>query len=108
VLPEGVTVSDVLSADEVATALEALPGWSGGVARLERDVPVSREDQHALIDAIAAVAQDLNHHPDVRTSDTGVHVALTTYDAGGVTERDVELATHLDRLFSGGTAWDKY
>jgi 4a-hydroxytetrahydrobiopterin dehydratase len=101
-------VPDRLSADEVTTALEALPGWSGGPERLERDVPVQHEDQQTLITAINAVAEDMNHHPDVRRTDHGIHVSLTTYDAGGVTDKDVELATHLDRLFSGGVAWDKY
>ena len=97
-----------LTADEVSTALEALPGWSGDTKRLHRTVPVVEQDRHTLTDAIAAVADEINHHPEVSTTADGLLVELWSHDAGGVTSRDVELATRLDRLFSGGVAWNEY
>ena len=101
-------MSQTLSQDEVATALEALPGWHGGPERLERTVPVEPKDADSLEDAISAVADELDHHPELTRTPDGLRVVLTTHDAGGVTERDVELATRLDRLFSGGVAWNDY
>lgn len=97
-----------LSAEEVATALAALPGWEGGPERLERTVPVPSQDQEQFTRAVFAVADEVDHHPDLEPTAEGVHVVLTTHETGGVTERDVELATRLDRLFSGGVAWDQY
>lgn len=48
-----------------------------------------------LLDAVAVVADELNHHPDVRLGWGRVEFALTSHDAGGVTRRDVELARRI-------------
>jgi len=48
-----------------------------------------------LVDAVAAVADELNHHPDVRLSWGHVEFALTSHDVGGVTQRDVDLALRI-------------
>lgn len=48
-----------------------------------------------LLDAVAVVADELNHHPDVRLGWGHVEFALTSHDAGGVTQRDVELALRI-------------
>ena len=48
-----------------------------------------------LLDAVAVVADELNHHPDVRLGWGRVEFALTSHDAGGVTSRDIELARRI-------------
>ena len=48
-----------------------------------------------LLDAVAVVADELNHHPDVRLGWGRVEFALTSHDAGGVTQRDVALALRI-------------
>lgn len=45
-----------------------------------------------LVAAIADAAEKLNHHPDLTLSYGAVGVRLSSHDAGGVTERDLELA----------------
>lgn len=50
-----------------------------------------------LVDAIAAAAEEANHHPDIELTYPRVDVRLTSHDVGGVTQRDVRLA----RLISG-------
>ena len=47
---------------------------------------------------VALVAEKLGHHPDWSNSYRRVTVALTTHDAGGLTELDVRLAERMDRL----------
>lgn len=101
-------MTSVLTPDEVSVALAALPGWEGDSEALVRTVPAADADLGTLRDAIAAVADEANHHPLLENTPAGLRVALRTNEAGGVTARDVELATRLDRLFSGGVAWDKY
>jgi 4a-hydroxytetrahydrobiopterin dehydratase len=49
---------------------------------------------------VALVAEKLDHHPDWTNVWNRVTVTLSTHDAGGVTERDVELARAIDRLAS--------
>ncbi|MEV1130987.1 4a-hydroxytetrahydrobiopterin dehydratase [Agromyces sp. NPDC049794] len=51
-----------------------------------------------LLDAVAVVADELNHHPDVRLGWGRVEFALTSHDAGGVTRRDVELARRVGEI----------
>lgn len=52
-----------------------------------------------LVGAIATAADAADHHPDVdlRYPDR-VHVALVSHDAGGVTHRDLHLATAISEL----------
>ena len=51
-----------------------------------------------LLDAVAVVADELNHHPDVRLGWGHVEFALSSHDAGGVTSRDLELARRIGAL----------
>jgi len=51
-----------------------------------------------LLDAVAVVADELNHHPDVRLGWGRVEFALTSHDVGGVTPRDVELALRIGAI----------
>jgi 4a-hydroxytetrahydrobiopterin dehydratase len=51
-----------------------------------------------LLDAVAVVADELNHHPDVRLGWGHVEFALNSHDVGGVTGRDVELARRISAI----------
>lgn len=46
----------------------------------------------ALVNRIADLAEEANHHPDVHISYASVAVTLMTHDVGGLTEKDVSLA----------------
>lgn len=48
-----------------------------------------------LLDAVALVADELNHHPDVRLGWGRVEFELSSHDVGGVTSRDVVLAERI-------------
>ncbi|AMB58301.1 4a-hydroxytetrahydrobiopterin dehydratase [Microterricola viridarii] len=52
----------------------------------------------SLLDQVAAVAEELNHHPDVRLVYGRIAFELSSHDAGGVTERDVALAQRIQAL----------
>jgi 4a-hydroxytetrahydrobiopterin dehydratase len=93
--------SGALSADEVRTALDSLPGWKGGVEHLYRDVDVPSHSQDELESAVMSVANELNHHPEVERREDGMRFVLWSHDAGGVTSRDVELAARIDQVLSG-------
>lgn len=51
-----------------------------------------------LLDAIAAEAEAMNHHPDLDLRYPHLDVKLSSHDAGGVTERDVRLARRISEL----------
>lgn len=48
-----------------------------------------------LLDAVAVVADEMNHHPDVQLGWGRVEFALSSHDVGGVTRRDVDLALRI-------------
>jgi 4a-hydroxytetrahydrobiopterin dehydratase len=55
----------------------------------------------ALVNAIGAAADELDHHPDVDLTYPSVTVRLTSHDVGGVTSRDVELARRISHAAEG-------
>jgi 4a-hydroxytetrahydrobiopterin dehydratase len=86
-----------LSPDEVATALAALPLWSGGTDGLRRSVELpSFADAVAAIVRIGFAAEALDHHPDVDLRWRTLHLTLVSHSAGGVSELDLDLARRID------------
>ena len=94
-------MAELLTDDEVRTALEALPGWGGDAQRLTRTVPVEDDQLESLEGSIAAVGDSVDHHADLERSADGLRISISTHSAGGVTAKDVDLAARLDRVFSG-------
>ena len=88
-----------LTADEIHTQLADLPGWQGDPAGLRRSVQFP--DFPTAISAIAEVAEvaeEIGHHPDMDVRWRTITFALTTHDAGGVTQLDVELAHRISAI----------
>jgi 4a-hydroxytetrahydrobiopterin dehydratase len=88
-----------LSPDEITAALRDLPHWSGDGDGLRRTVELpSFRDAVATIVAIADVAEEMDHHPDIDLRWRTLHLALVSHSAGGVTGNDIELARRIDAL----------
>ncbi len=88
-----------LSADEIARCLVALPGWARNGDRIEKtfrfaDYPSTI----AFVDAVARLAEDCNHHPDLSVHYGRCVVSLTTHDSGGISLNDAILAARIERL----------
>ncbi|MCB0837298.1 MAG: 4a-hydroxytetrahydrobiopterin dehydratase [Bacteroidetes bacterium] len=49
---------------------------------------------------VAMLAEKANHHPEWSNIYNQVHIRLSTHDAGGVTEKDFELAREIDGFIS--------
>ena len=87
-----------LSEDAVRRAVDPRH-WQVRAGRLEATVATgSFLAGLDLVTAVAAVAERLGHHPDVLLSYPSVRLTTVTHDAGGLTERDVALATALSAL----------
>jgi 4a-hydroxytetrahydrobiopterin dehydratase len=88
-----------LSADELAAALHGLPRWSGDPDGIRRTVELpSFRDAVAAIVAIADVAEEMNHHPDIDLRWRTLHLTLVSHSAGGVSDLDLQLARRIDGL----------
>ena len=51
-----------------------------------------------FVNAVAQVAEQVQHHPDIDIRWNKVTLALTTHDAGGLTQKDFALARQCDAL----------
>lgn len=93
------TMGTVLSAEQLASALAELPGWSGDPSGISRTVtaPTFLDGIH-LVDAVAATADTADHHPDIDIRFRTVIFHLATHAAGGVTEDDLSLARSINTL----------
>jgi 4a-hydroxytetrahydrobiopterin dehydratase len=85
-----------LSAEQIAAALNELPGWEVADGRLRR-VFEFRDfvEAFSFMTAVALEAERLDHHPDWSNSYRTVTIELVSHSAGGLTDRDVELARRI-------------
>ncbi len=80
-------------------ALVPPPGWTHDGEALVRVFDRKNFDGSlAFVNAVAAVANRLDHHPDIALSWNQVTIRTWSHDANAVTERDVALARAIDAL----------
>ena len=97
-------MADVLTADQLSAGLAELPGWSGDTSGISRTITADTFPRGiALVTAVAENAETMNHHPDIDIRYTDVTFRLSTHTAGGVTEKDLELAARINELADLGT-----
>lgn len=90
-----------LNEAELASALEALPGWTfdAGRAALYRRLKFSDfSEAMAFMVRVGIAAEKADHHPEWSNVYNTVDVWLTTHDADGVSRRDVALAQVIDQI----------
>jgi 4a-hydroxytetrahydrobiopterin dehydratase len=52
----------------------------------------------AYVNAVGALAEDANHHPDIDIRWNTVTLRVSTHSEGGLTQKDLDLAAAVDRL----------
>jgi 4a-hydroxytetrahydrobiopterin dehydratase len=93
----------VLSDAEVAEALAGLSGWAREGDMIVKTYELSTFPAAIeFVGRIADRAEAANHHPDLDIRYRKVRVALSTHDAGGLTDKDVALATEIEALPRSG------
>ena len=82
-------------------AIAQLSGWSNAKNRdaIEKTYKFGTfADAFRFMTAVAAKAEEMDHHPEWFNVYNRVDVTLSTHDAEGVTAKDVELARFMDGL----------
>ena len=51
-----------------------------------------------FVNRVAALAESMNHHPDILVQYNKVKLVLTTHDSGGLTMKDFTLARKINRI----------
>lgn len=89
----------LLTDDQVAEALKQLVGWDHEGQAVNKTYRLaSFPAAIAFINAVAVLAEEANHHPEIHNSYNHVTLHLTTHDAGGLTKKDITLAQRIDAL----------
>jgi 4a-hydroxytetrahydrobiopterin dehydratase len=93
-------MATLLTQEEIDRALsDELPRWRQEGDAITRSVKAaSFMDGIRLVQQVAEVAEDLDHHPDIDIRWTTVTFTLSTHAVGGLTARDLRLAGDIDRL----------
>lgn len=88
-----------LSDAEITKRLESLPNWALEDGHLVRRFELADFDAAMdLINAVADVARELDHHPDLSNVYNRVTLAVTTHDADGLTEFDFAFAEAVNAI----------
>lgn len=86
-----------LSDLEIQRALGGLPGWSRRGDALVKTYTFARFGEGiAFVGRVAKAADEMDHHPDIDIRYTKVTMSLSTHDAGGITQGDLELAQKIE------------
>ena len=90
-----------LNEAERADALDGLPDWDyddGRDAITRSIVFTDFAEAFGFMTQVALIAEKMDHHPEWTNVWNRVEITLTTHDAGGLSERDVELAGLIDSI----------
>jgi 4a-hydroxytetrahydrobiopterin dehydratase len=86
----------------VDTGLVTPEGWIEADGALERTFELpSFPDALAFVNRVGELAEAENHHPDIAISYRKVTLRWWTHTAGGVTDRDRDLAGKTNALAPG-------
>ncbi len=88
-----------LTDHEIKSRLVTVPDWqieSGELVRtfLFKDFRASL----AFVNKVGDIAENAGHHPDIDIRYNKVRLALVTHDAGGITQKDFDLAAAADKI----------
>ena len=95
----------LLNDDEIATALGGLTGWErdGDVLVRIAELP-SFPAAIAVVDRVAAIAEERDHHPDIDIRWRTLTFRCSTHSMGGITELDTALAATISQQIDAASA----
>ncbi len=88
-----------LSAKELQERLATLDGWVLDHGKLYREFKFPNFIQaFGFMSQVALIAEAMNHHPEWFNVYNRVRIHLATHEAGGISDKDVELANKISVL----------
>ena len=88
-----------LSPDAIRQELESLEGWTIVNEKLHKEFEFEDFNQaFGFMSRASMYIEKINHHPEWFNVYNRLVVDLTTHDAGGITQNDVNLARFLNSI----------
>lgn len=89
-----------LSQTEIQGKLRTIPGWelTKSKAIQKKFTLGDFKDALAFVNQVGDLAEKFDHHPDITINYNKVTLNLSTHSAGGLTSKDFDLATHIEKI----------
>ncbi len=85
----------------VKSRLENLKGWDYKENGIEKSFKFKDfRETFSVMSHVAFECEAKNHHPEWSNVYNTLNIRLTTHDAGGVTDKDLDLAKSIERIVS--------
>lgn len=92
-------MAQLLQESEIQERVSQLPNWTLDGKEI-KSVRQFKDFVEAInfVNKLVDPAEAAGHHPDLAISYNKVTIALTSHDAGGLTEKDFEMAKTISQL----------
>lgn len=92
-------MSTLLTDHEITLKLQQLKQWSLSGKEIRKTFDL-KDFVHAMgfVNSVALLAEKANHHPDIDIRWNRVTLSLSTHSAGGLTQKDFDLAGAIDAI----------
>ncbi|ARV57650.1 4a-hydroxytetrahydrobiopterin dehydratase [Nostocales cyanobacterium HT-58-2] len=92
-------MSQLLTEAEIQQRANSLPNWTVEESTLQSTRKFKNFVQAIeFVNKLVEPAELAGHHPDINISYNKVKIALTTHDAGGLTQKDFDLAEVISQI----------
>lgn len=92
-------MTELLDEPQIEARLQEIPGWRiDGVALTREYLLKDFATALAFVNAVGALAEKANHHPDITINWNRVGLSLSTHSKGGLTALDFDLAASIEKL----------
>lgn len=92
-------MAELIKASELKERLKKVPEWELEKKHIERTFEFDDFSESIdFVTAVAEVAEEEEHHPDIDVRYNKVRLLLSTHSKGGLTELDFGLAERIDTL----------
>lgn len=93
----GARTAEKLNPESIRGWLRSRKGWKRRSNKLTKEFEFpSFRDSIVFVNRVASLADTHDHHPDIDVRHDTVTLSLSTHDAGGITEKDLNLAEQID------------
>ncbi|MCX7595792.1 MAG: 4a-hydroxytetrahydrobiopterin dehydratase [Fischerella sp.] len=93
-------MAQLLTETEIKQQLSNLSDWTlveGSKLQLNRTLK-NFVQAIEFVNKLVEPAESAGHHPDIEISYNKVKITLTTHDAGGLTQKDFDLAKEISQI----------
>ena len=91
-----------MTIQQIEGNLNDLPGWQLKDEKLHRELKFKNFiEAWGFMTQAAILAESMDHHPEWSNVYSRVTIDLTTHEAGGISQRDFDLAQRINDVLSG-------